>query len=385
MKKIILSITILFSCINIINAQTLVQASVGAGSTSDAVKVYIKTNAPGAISFSTLQFNIAVPTGTPVASLVQNPAFSSTSFTWTIDPPTVEAGYTHYAIYTPTAPIVYSKTDGTETEVFEIRLAGVAANTIHLLTLIEGGNNNNGLNLFYATGTNGVTNSNGNLQLYYVRPGTSVVNGFSYRPTGGLSDAISYAKLSSVVNVNFTSFTATKKENDAVLTWAVENESATTDMYEVERSIDGITFDKVTEVKPRLNGFTSNAYNITDANIANLRNNGIIYYRIKQIDVNGRAVYTDIKNVRLVEKAGLISAYPNPTKDYTTVRIDATEVNDVLLSVISAEGKQVMVSTLKVQKGVNLKKLDLSTLAAGNYIIKATIAGEVKTLNVIKI
>jgi Secretion system C-terminal sorting domain len=391
MKKILSALTGTLFILNCF-AQPIMQASIGAGSTSRSVKIYIKTSAPiGAnLQISTLQFDVAIPstfTPVPTVTFTANTAFL-TSVPWTISPPVIEDGYLHYIVENSGTPI-YSKLDGSETDVLELTFAGSGTTTFSLVTLPDGGAGaTNGRGLYLCTSS--TVNSIGN-NLYYARLGTTVFNGDSYRPSGnsgtqnGLGTQISYATLGApiVLPVKFTSFSATKKDNDALLSWVVENETSLVTNYEVERSTDGIKFDKINTIAK--NGGTSNIYNITDPNLSALVNNGIIYYRIKQIDLNGEFVYSDIKNVRLSEKATLISAFPNPVTDYTTVKIDVIEAAEVTVSLISADGKQLQTSTLKAAKGLNLKKVDMNNLPKGDYLLKVMSGTEVQTIKVVKL
>lgn len=186
-----------------------------------------------------------------------------------------------------------------------------------------------------------------------------------------------------VVPVRFSSFSAIKKDNDAILSWVVENETTNVTYYEVERSVDGINFDKIKTITK--NSGTSNIYNIADANLAAIKSNGIIYYRIKQMDVNGEFVYSDIKNVRLTEKGTLISLFPNPVQEFTTVKIDALEATDAIFTLINADGKQLQTSTLKATKGLNLHKLDMSNMPTGDYLLKVTMGTDVQIIKVVKL
>jgi Secretion system C-terminal sorting domain len=186
-----------------------------------------------------------------------------------------------------------------------------------------------------------------------------------------------------VLPIKITSFAATKKDNDALLSWVVENETSSVIRYEIERSVDGIKFDKINTLSPY--GRVNNIYNITDYNLVSIKNSGIIYYRIKQIDFSGEFVYSDIKNVRLSEKGTLISIFPNPVIDFTTVKIDVIEATDVNISLISADGKQLQTSTLKAAKGLNLKKVDMNNLPKGDYLLKVMSGTEVQTIKVVKL
>jgi Secretion system C-terminal sorting domain len=386
MKKILFALTL--STFVIINcfAQPIMQASIGAGSTSRSIKIYIKTSAPigSPLQISTLQFDVAIPSTfapAPTATLTPNTAFLST-VVWGISPSVVEDGYRHYMITNNGAPI-YSKLDGSETDVLEVAFSGVGTTNFSLVTLPDGGAAATGGNaLFYCTSS--TVNSDGS-NLYYGRAGTTIFNGFSYRPTNNLGTDISFATLSApiVLPVKITSFSATKKDNDALLSWVVENETSAVTNYEVERSIDGIKFEKINVLTP--NGGANNIYNIIDPNLSAIKNSGIIYYRIKQVDINGAFVYSDIKNVRLSDNGTLITTFPNPVVDITTVKIDVVEATDATIGLINADGKQLETITFKATKGINLKKIDMNNLPKGDYLLKITLGSDVQTIKVIKL
>jgi hypothetical protein len=215
-------------------------------------------------------------------------------------------------------------------------------------------------NLFY--GTNGVVNDAGGW-----------LGGTSFAPIQPVS----------VLPVRFTNFNVEKENNNALISWKVQSESNTTSFYDVERSVDGYTFDKIKTLNPTYNNL-ENLYSLIDKNLSGIKNMGIIYYRVKQVDVDGKFVYSEIKSVRLDDKAIFVSAYPNPANDYTIVRIDAVETGDALFTLVNVDGKQIMTATMQAQKGNNLKKIDLRGLARGNYFIKVVIGGELKTLSILK-
>jgi hypothetical protein len=387
MKKILFTIVLTTVFITHSFAQ-IMQASIGAGSNSQTVDVFLKTSTPigAAFTSSTLQFDVAIPdifapipTITLIRDSVNFPLIAASH--WDITT-AVEGGYRHFMILNTQQPL-YSKLDGSETRIFQIRFSGSGSTNASLVTLPDGGSGpTNGSALFYCN--SGTITSAGN-NLYYARPGTTVFNGDSYRPSGNLGTQTSFATLGApiVLPVKFTSFSATKKDNDAHLSWIVENETSLVANYEVERSIDGIKFDKINTISR--NAAASNIYNITDPNLSALKNSGVIYYRIKQLDVNGAFVYSDIKNVRLTEKGTLITMFPNPVMDITTVKIDVIEAVDVTLSLLSADGKQLQTSTLKAAKGLNLKKIDMNNFAMGEYLLKVTIGTDVQTIKVVKL
>jgi Secretion system C-terminal sorting domain len=206
---------------------------------------------------------------------------------------------------------------------------------------------------------------------------------------GGWNSGTSFAPLQplSVIPVKFVSFTATKNNNDAVLAWKVDNEDNRTDKYEVERSVNAVDFTKIATVAAKANGQASNSYELTDANLAALiqNANGVIYYRIKQLDKDGRFVYTEIRNIRLSGKGGFSAAvFPNPVKDVATLNVDLSVAADVLVYITDAAGKEVQKLTINGAVGGNTKRINMSNFAKGTYVMKVTTGTEVKTLTVVK-
>lgn len=371
-QKLFLAI-ILSSCLSILSKGQEVQATISQTSTN-SVMVKLKSNATFSGQITAVVFTLQVPntlTPRPTITIKSNPLIANIP-TYTIPTPTDEGGfYTYLFSATTLGSPVFNFTNGVEVNALELQLSGSGTTSIRLSHLPSGGTTFQAA-LYVEVGGNEVTNFT---NTFY---GSGVVNGGSYT-------SYSYVPLAGIVlPTKFTAFSATKKDNDGLLNFVVENETSITEKYEVEKSLDGTTFEKINTLAAVKNGAASNVYNVVDANLANTKNNGIIYYRIKQIDTDGKTAYTEIRSIRMVEKGGL-SAFPNPVQDYTNVRIDVLENTEITLTLVNAEGKQVMTKTLQAQKGTNLTKLDMSPLAAGNYLIKAMVGAELKTISVIKL
>ncbi len=186
-----------------------------------------------------------------------------------------------------------------------------------------------------------------------------------------------------VVPVKFTGFNVTKKDDNADIVWSVQNETTVTDKYEIERSINGIDFAKVYTVTPKNNGLTSNSYALSDLNLSAIKQTGLIFYRIKQTDKDGKYVYTEIKSVRIDNKFG-ISIFPNPVRDITSVAIELETASDISIIIINPAGKEMQRSEMKGVKGLNTHKLNMNNMAAGSYQVKVMIGTEIKLLPVVK-
>ena len=108
-----------------------------------------------------------------------------------------------------------------------------------------------------------------------------------------------------VLPVTFTSVKAQQKNDEVLVNWKVENESNMRS-YEVERSNDGSKFNKVAEVAA-INA-SANNYSWMDKNATS----GYNYYRIKSVDLNGKANYTQVVKLWMGNVSGEISVFPNP-------------------------------------------------------------------------
>jgi Secretion system C-terminal sorting domain len=147
-------------------------------------------------------------------------------------------------------------------------------------------------------------------------------------------------------------------QKQTIINWQVQESNVAN--YAVEKSIDGITFNSIVTVNSK--GYGTNIYNYTDVQAVN----GIVYYRIKQIGVDGRINYSTIIKLSN-QQVGKLSVYPNPIKDVFTLSVDNSLLNS-LATLIDSKGaviKQIKITQLQMQ-------INVSELPKGTYIIKTT-------------
>ena len=223
----------------------------------------------------------------------------------------------------------------------------------------------------------GVVDGTGN----FIDPGA---NPQLYGPGFYISGNLQLVPLANVpIPVKFTGFTATKKDNNGLLNWQVENESAVTDIYQVERSLNGRDFASISSMPGKNNGASLNVYEYTDNNLKALRTD-IIYYRIKQIDKDGKYAYTEIRSIRLDGKSFSANVFPNPVVNIGSVNIDLVDDAKINIFLTDAAGKEIQKVLIDGKKGLNVYKLNMSTLAAGTYQLKVVAGNENKVLSVVK-
>ena len=385
MKKL-LSILMLLILVKGVSGQS-VQASIKPDAMdSNVVVITLNPSATVTTRVSGVSLTIGIPVSDaglvnpPI--VIQNMANTSIAWVWQFVGSQVVGGVSHYIYdFQGTGNVSLPADDRTYTtamdnEIVRVRIAGDATKRakIKLVSFPDfgpSGNSNFGLSF------NGTDVANVSNPFYSIPTISLAVNSTSNESvveTTGLR----------VLPVKFLGFTVTKNNNAAILNWSVESEDAKTDKYEILRSVNGTDFTTVATIAAKNNGLSANAYSFTQENLSNIRNTGVIYFRIKQIDKDGKAVITEIRNVRLTSKGLTIGVYPNPIKHSTNVSFDLEKDAEVILTLNDAGGKQLMINQFNGFKGSNIRSLDLSKFATGNYILKLQTSTDVNTLPIIK-
>jgi hypothetical protein len=167
-------------------------------------------------------------------------------------------------------------------------------------------------------------------------------------------------------------FSARNNNSNVLLLWKTSNEQNTS-RFEIERSADGITFDKIGEVVAN-NTTAYNNYTYTDASAGS----DVKYYRLKMIDIDGRSTYSPVLRIGAAANKSVVSLYPNPASDYVTVSLPQNQAG--IISLFNNEGKQV----LQKATASNTELIRVNELPAGIYIIQVKQGGKTFTEKLVK-
>jgi hypothetical protein len=165
------------------------------------------------------------------------------------------------------------------------------------------------------------------------------------------------------------------------LTWATAIE-VNNKGFDVERSIDGQTWTKVSFVEGHNNATTQNNYSYNDMDVTA----GVVYYyRLKQVDNDGAFEYTDIVTAKLNGETtfSVKDFIPNPTMDKTNLIITAVKDQEISVVFYNIVGQKVLESNTMVNKGANQLEFSLEKLAAGTYTAVVSAANEVYTKKIV--
>jgi uncharacterized repeat protein (TIGR01451 family) len=198
--------------------------------------------------------------------------------------------------------------------------------------------------------------------------GTYTVNVATTDEFGGVTtQPVTFTIGARPLPVTLAGFEAVAKANDALLTWATATEKDNAG-FEVERSTDGRSFGKVGSVAGRGTSNTRQHYSFTDVKAATVANT--LYYRLKQVDLDGTTNYTPVQVVRFGQSpaAPELTLYPNPATDVLHLTLTAA-VQKGQVTVYSMTGALVLSKALDSNLGATL---DVTKLPQGAYLLKVT-------------
>lgn len=153
-----------------------------------------------------------------------------------------------------------------------------------------------------------------------------------------------------------------------MLQWKTASEK-NNERFEIEGSHDGHTFHAIGAVKG--NGTITEQKEYV-FNVKNPRM-GITFFRLKQIDFDGKFEYSKTISVIFQEKNRQIGKlYPNPSESGILNLDYSSQNNDEVISiaVFDIMGKLITTQTHQVSSGYNNLKLDFSSLSKGIYVVK---------------
>ncbi len=181
-----------------------------------------------------------------------------------------------------------------------------------------------------------------------------------------------------IIPVELTSFAANVNNlGQVVLNWQTASE-LNNQGFEIERRMESSEFRTI--------GFVEGAGTVTETRnysfVDKTADQGINYYRLKQMDFNGTYAYSDEVEVDVTGPLTfeLEQNYPNPFNPSTNIKFSVPESGNVKLSVYNLVGEEVAVLVNGFsQAGFFEVTFDASNLSSGVYLYKLQSANSVQT------
>lgn len=153
--------------------------------------------------------------------------------------------------------------------------------------------------------------------------------------------------------------------NTVTLEWQVSNEM-NLHSYEIEKSVNGISYRKVGEVKAT----GSRRYDFAD-NIESNRSQRV-YYRLRKLGTDGSYQYSEVFSIH-VPSNNRFSVYPNPASDYLVLQLREQMNGNVLVRITDASGRMARQENIKANGVIRLETSDLKN---GTYLVIVYYNGE---------
>lgn len=175
--------------------------------------------------------------------------------------------------------------------------------------------------------------------------------------------------------VQFASFTAWRNKENVMLKWVTATELNNKGFY-IERKSGNGEWQVMGYIASQAANGNSNEnlfYNYTDFN--NLK--AVSQYRIRQVDLDNKASYSDIRLVKGLEQTGNVVVFPNPSPDgQLNIVLDNIE-GGATIRLIDMNGRVV-----KEWINVTTNKLNINYVSSGMYTLRVWMKGTNVPLNV---
>jgi 1,4-alpha-glucan branching enzyme len=167
-----------------------------------------------------------------------------------------------------------------------------------------------------------------------------------------------------ILPLQWLGFTAQKGANKSIeLNWQTANE-INNSYFNVERSIDGVTYNTIGSVPAAKGGSTTQNYTFTDAQPFT----GLNYYRLKQVDKDGQFTRSKTVALSINGSSAQWQVYPNPAHGSTALHVNTT-LGKVQLVLTDLQGKKVYSQTVTAATAGQQVTIPVQHLAKGLYLL----------------
>ncbi len=161
--------------------------------------------------------------------------------------------------------------------------------------------------------------------------------------------------------VKFISISASLADKtSAMVKWVVATPTVNSDKFEVEYSGDSRNWNSIAILN--ISNTNQSNYQFLHANIPA----GNLYYRIKEIDIDGKYVYSNIVVLHDKNASGSFVIFPNPANNYITISAPTNDYGKTQIILYDAVGKQLISETTI---GAT-QQINTTEFPDGTYVLK---------------
>ena len=165
----------------------------------------------------------------------------------------------------------------------------------------------------------------------------------------------------SLLPVNFITISASVVDKtSSEIKWEVAAPTVHSNKFEIEYSANGIIWKSIGVI--HITNANKSDYTFTHTNIPG----GNLYYRIKEIDINGAFVYSNIVLLRNKNTSASFVVFPNPANNYISISAPYNITGKTKITLYDAVGKQLISSIIKGAAS----DINTTNLPDGYYLFK---------------
>ncbi|HEX6170860.1 MAG TPA: T9SS type A sorting domain-containing protein [Chitinophagaceae bacterium] len=169
-----------------------------------------------------------------------------------------------------------------------------------------------------------------------------------------------------ILDVKLGNFTAIKQRDETVLlNWNTFSENDHS-YFLIEHSVDGKNFTGIGKRLSDGNTASGHSYNYLHATPVS----GSNFYRLRMVDVNGKAEYSSIRRVIFGKDNYSITIFPNPAKTKATLMLDAKDGEKLFIKLIDGAGRMAKQQIVIVRN--QQSELGLEGVQSGVFVVIAT-------------
>ena len=166
----------------------------------------------------------------------------------------------------------------------------------------------------------------------------------------------------STLPVTFANFYVSRSNNDILVRWTTATEN-NNNHFEVERSFNGRDWSTIATIAAVGNSSQLNEYSFIDKNMKT----SIAYYRIKQVDNDGRFTFTVVRSIKYAENGNDMEIFAGKNKTVTILFQEMKSTASV--KIFNLNGQAVTQQTYQQSAYITLR---LGNATPGVYVVQVT-------------
>lgn len=194
----------------------------------------------------------------------------------------------------------------------------------------------------------------------------SGTNPYSVTRSGFTSFSPFAVSMFDALPVTWLSFNGRQEKLNNYLYWTTADQ-VNNAYFEVQVSVNGFDFESIGRVPGAINAHSVEEYYFIHENVKT----PLTYYRIRQVDIDGRFSYSTIVKIEHSNISfDLLQLAPNPVISKATLSGLSAIAQQIKVKIFNWAGQPAYSQNLQLQKGYNAFNINLSRLAAGIYVLE---------------